>query len=78
MNLQQAIVERMKGLLREKDITVKELAQKSKVSLSQINRILHYKSMSITLKTALGIIIQGFGITMNEFLRHPLFDRKGP
>ena len=57
---------RVKELLKERNMTVQQLADKTKLSPSIINRILK-KDLFITEKEYINAIIIGFGLTYEEF-----------
>jgi len=77
LTLKQAVAERIRGLLAERNLTQYRFEQISGITHGHLSHILYNKkggsNNSLSLTTLL-IIAQGFNMTMAEFLNKPIFN----
>ena len=73
MLLNQAVSERLAGLLKEKNMTQYQLYVRSGVHRATINTIINCAYSSVKLRI-LHEICQGLDISLREFFDSPLFD----
>ena len=73
MQLNEAISQRLKGLLREKSMTQYQLYMKSGVPKSTIGNVINCAYDSVKLRI-IHEMCQGFGISITEFFNSPLFN----
>ncbi len=73
MDLGEAIARRIEGLCKERGISINRLATLSGLTQSTIDSILKGKSRNPRLST-IRKICDGLGISLKEFLDHPLID----
>ena len=73
MQLNEAVSNRLKELLRERNMTQYQLYIKSGVPKSSIGNIVHCAYDSVKLRV-IHEICQGLGISISDFFRSPLFD----
>ena len=73
MKLNQAIILRLQELLTERGMTQYQLFTKSGVPKSTINNLIHCAYDSVKLRI-IHELCQGFGISISEFFRSPLFE----
>lgn len=73
MKLNQAISLRLQELLTERGMTQYQLFTKSGVPKSTINNLIHCAYDSVKLRI-IHELCQGFGISISEFFRSPLFE----
>ena len=72
MNVSEAVVMRIKQLLKEKDISLYKLGQLTGLLHETIKSIMKNKAKGVNLKTII-IIADGFKMTPSEFLNSELF-----
>lgn len=72
MNISQAVADRIKELLKEKNLTQYRLEQNACLSHDTVKSIMKGKAKGVNLKTLIAIA-DGFGITVSEFLNSELF-----
>ena len=72
MNISQAVAERIKELLREKQLTQYRLEQMACLSHDTVKSIMKGKAKGVNLKTIIAIA-DGFGMTVSKFLDSDLF-----
>lgn len=72
MTINQAVSQRIRDLLIEKNMTQYRLEQDSDIAHSQMGYILKDRNESLNFKTIIKIA-KGFGMTIQEFLNSPLF-----
>lgn len=75
MDLYKAISIRLKNLLTQNNITVKELAQKTNISKQRIINLINEKQKRTKLSTIL-IIAKGFNLSLPEFFKDDIFNFK--
>ena len=73
MTISQAIAERIRELLREKQLTQYKLEQKACLSHETLKSIMKGKAKGVNLKTIISIA-DGFNMTVAKFLDSPLLD----
>ncbi len=73
MQLNEAVSQRLIGLLTEKGMTQYQLYMRSGVPRSTIGNVVNCAYDSVKLRV-LHELCQGLGIGLNEFFRSPLFD----
>ena len=73
MKLNQAISLRLQELLAEHGMTQYQLFSKSGVPKSTISNLIHCSYDSVKLRI-IHELCQGFGISISEFFRSPLFE----
>ena len=73
MKLNQAISLRLQELLTARGMTQYQLFTKSGVPKSTINNLIHCAYDSVKLRI-IHELCQGFGISISEFFRSPLFE----
>ena len=74
-NVNNALVIRIKELLKEKKITRYRLAMNSGVSHSTLKNIMNETVKDNLLSTTI-LIANGFGMTVSQFLDSPLFNEE--
>ena len=72
MKIIDAIAKRIIGLLEEKNLTQYALCKKVAIDPSNIYNILYGRCKTITVDK-LFLLAEGFDITVQQFLDHPLF-----
>jgi len=72
VTINQAVSQRIRDLLIEKNMTQYRLEQDSDIAHSQMGYILKDRNESLNFKTIIKIA-KGFGMTIQEFLNSPLF-----
>lgn len=72
MQLNKAISYRIIQLLDERNMTQYRLFTRTGISKGAISKIINCQQKAVNL-TTLHIICQGFGISLEEFFRSPLF-----
>ncbi len=72
-SVNHAVAERIKELLKEKNITQYRLALNSGITHSTLKNIMH-ESIKDSLLSTVILIASGFDMTISEFLNSPLFD----
>ncbi|GHU98962.1 hypothetical protein FACS1894211_03560 [Clostridia bacterium] len=70
MTMIEAVAERIQGLLKEKNMTQRELEQRAGISHGGMNRILRGETANMALKTCLKIA-RGFGMKLGAFFDYP-------
>ncbi|MCM1556943.1 MAG: helix-turn-helix transcriptional regulator [Anaeroplasma bactoclasticum] len=73
MTINDAIVYRIKNLLKERNITQYRLEQNSGVSHNTMSSLMggRYKTCKLHIVV---LIIRGFGMTVSEFFNDPIFE----
>ena len=73
MTLSQAVSQRVRQILNEKEMTQYRLEQISGITHGTMNSFLNgrYKSCNLT---TLVLIIRAFGMTIKEFFDNPIFE----
>ena len=74
MDTRQAVAERIFQLCDKQNISISQLARCSGVAQSTINSIVNGKSRQPGVAT-IEKLCNGFGITLGEFFRTPVFDQ---
>ena len=74
MKFIEAIAKRLSELLAEKGISQYSLAKKVALNETVLYNILHGRVKTVTVDT-LALIADGLGLSVQEFLDHPLFAR---
>ena len=74
MKLIAAIAERLKTLLKQKNMTQYALCKKIAIDPSNIYNIMYGRCKTIT-ADKLFLLAEGLDMTVQEFLNDPLFDR---
>lgn len=72
MSFNEAVVQRVNGLLKERGMTRYRLQVLSGISHGHMHRIMKDNRKNITLKTV-ALLAKGFDMSLCEFLDHPLF-----
>ena len=72
MKVSQAVSERIKQILAEKQITQYRLEKNSGLSKGTLTSLMYARYKGVNLTTLI-IIIRTLGITINEFFDSPLF-----
>ena len=72
MSFNEAVVNRVTSLLKERGMTRYRLQITSGISQAHMHRIMKDSRKNITLKTV-ALLAKGFNMTLSEFLDHPLF-----
>lgn len=72
MSFNDAVVERILALLKERNMTRYRLEQLSGVEHGHMHRIMKHRRKNITLKTV-ALLAKGFDMSLSEFLNDPLF-----
>ncbi|MBQ3571255.1 MAG: helix-turn-helix transcriptional regulator [Clostridia bacterium] len=72
MTVNEAVIKRIKYLLKEKNITQYRLEKNSGIQHGHMQWILSGKSKTVTLSTVM-MIANGFGMTVTEFLSDDIF-----
>ena len=70
-----ALAQRVKELLRKKNMTRYRLAMESGVTHSTLKNIIHETVKDNLLSTTI-LLASGFGMTVSEFLDSPLFNEE--
>lgn len=74
-NVNHALAERIKELLKEKNMTRYRLAMNSGITHSTLKNIMHETVKDNLLSTTI-LIASGFDMTVSEFLDSPLFSEE--
>ena len=72
MSFNEAVVQRVTALLKERGMTRYRLQIVSGISHGHMHRIMKDQRKNITLKTV-ALLAKGFDMSLSEFLDHPLF-----
>lgn len=72
MDIQNAIIERINGAIRKKNITVNEAAIRSGVPPSTLKNILYGKSKNVGIIT-IKLLCDGLELTIQEFFEDSIF-----
>ena len=72
MSVSEAVAQRIRNLLKEKNLTLYKLEHITGLSHETIKSIMKNKAKGVNLKTII-IIADGFGLAVNEFLNDELF-----
>ena len=72
VTVNEAVIKRIKYLLKEKNITQYRLEKNSGIQHGHMQWILSGKSKTVTLSTVL-MIANGFGMTVTEFFSDDIF-----
>ena len=72
VTVNEAVIKRIKYLLKEKNITQYRLEKNSGIQHGHMQWILSGKSKTVTLSTVM-MIANGFGMTVAEFLSDDIF-----
>lgn len=72
VTVNEAVIKRIKYLLKEKNITQYRLEKNSGIQHGHMQWILSGKSKTVTLSTVM-MIANGFGMTVTEFLSDDIF-----
>ena len=75
MTTQTAFIIRVKELLTEKKMCLRDLEAKSRISYTTLKAMLNGKIKNSNFKT-MAAIIHAFGLTYSEFFDHPAFNEK--
>jgi len=70
----EAIAERIKNLMAEKNLSQYAICKKATVDKSTVYNILNGRQKVISFNILL-LLCEGLGITIQEFLNDPLFDK---
>ena len=73
MQLSDAIRERIKFILKERNMTIWQLYKKTGIPISTLSAFINGTSKTVTLKTLLHIC-EGFDMKIYEFFNEPIFD----
>jgi len=73
LTVNQAVRLRTTELLKKHNMTAYRLAENSGLSHARLGCILHDKNKTVTLTTVI-MIANGLGITLDEFIKSPLFN----
>lgn len=73
MTLSEAVAIRVRGLLKERNMTQYRLEQNAGISHSTMKTFLNGKYKSCNLTTIV-LIIRSFGMTVGEFFTDPIFE----
>lgn len=72
MSFNEAVVQRVNALLKERGMTRYRLQVISGISHGHMHRIMKDDRKNITMKTV-ALLAKAFDMTISEFLDHPLF-----
>jgi len=73
MKTSQAVAMRIRDLLTAKNMTQYRLCKIMAIHQNTLSTIMSAKNKSVNLNTLI-LISRGFGITVSEFLNHPIFE----
>ena len=73
MDIQRAVIERIKDIIELKGITVNEATIRSKVPLSTLKNILYGNSRNVGIVT-IKKLCDGLGISVQEFFEDSIFE----